>query len=754
MLREICEVLDAFTLETPLILVLEDLHWSDHSTLDFLAAIARRREPARLMVLATYRPVEVILSNHSLRPLKSELCSHGQASELQLEFLTVDAIQDFLTTRFSESVAEDLARDVHQKTDGNPLFVVALTDQLVRLGLVTEHEGKWAIAGASEQMHSILPDSLIEIIQKQIEQFSADDQEILTAASAVGASFSAALVAAGLGLERSDVEAFCDSLARRHLWLRRAGLDETPDGRVSGLFQFTHALHRDAFYHQCSPVARLTLHQRIGEAIEKMWSGHEVEIAAELARHFMESRDYVRVVRYLRVQGENARHRYAYPEAFALLESALQFAKRLPQPLQDEAYLDSVTQLARIHDQLGDKVKAAELYQTVAERAATCNQGQIEINSLVSLSRQMSVGDTRRALEIADRAVELCNADIDASVRVNAEIWANFLRMAWDGWDEKLAEAHKNGIDYLRTVGEADLMALQVFGLAVLQVMTGEYVGGLETTSEIVPLARQGDALGHFGSYWFHGWALLLLGRGGESMSSLSETISLVQKNNNAFELAMGQLFLAELYSEAFDPYSAITLCHEALATLRQTNSAFAIQRGLIMSGTAHLAAGNRDLAKQFLFESSAMYAASRIGLSWYYEMPLRCALTKYWLGEDNISAARNEAERMRSVTDGNKNFAWQARAREIGCQLAIAEGDLSRAQAEINEAFEIMGTRTAPLVSWRVHDTAATLHHKLGARELASKHISARNEILLNFANSFGPDESLRDNILRRCGL
>jgi len=84
MLREMGAALDAITAETPLVLLLEDLHWSDFSTLDLIAAIARRIEPARLLILGTYRPVEILTSEHPLRALKAELELHHHCEELRL----------------------------------------------------------------------------------------------------------------------------------------------------------------------------------------------------------------------------------------------------------------------------------------------------------------------------------------------------------------------------------------------------------------------------------------------------------------------------------------------------------------------------------------------------------------------------------------------------------------------------------------------------------------------------------------------
>ena len=101
MLRELAEALEVITAERPLVLWLEDLHWSDFSTLDLLAFVARRREPARLLIIGAYRPVEVIVSDHSLKSVKQELQLHEQCAELPLSFLTEEHVAKYLVRRFA-----------------------------------------------------------------------------------------------------------------------------------------------------------------------------------------------------------------------------------------------------------------------------------------------------------------------------------------------------------------------------------------------------------------------------------------------------------------------------------------------------------------------------------------------------------------------------------------------------------------------------------------------------------------------------
>ena len=148
MLRELTEALDAFTTECPLVLVLEDLHWSDRATLEWLAYVARRPDPARLLILGTYRPVDAIVQAHPLRTVLTELQQHGQCVELALDYLSEAEVAAYLGQRFGGTrLAADLARVLHQRTHGNPLFLIAVVDELVRQQVVIEGPGRVGACG-------------------------------------------------------------------------------------------------------------------------------------------------------------------------------------------------------------------------------------------------------------------------------------------------------------------------------------------------------------------------------------------------------------------------------------------------------------------------------------------------------------------------------------------------------------------------------------------------------------------------------
>ena len=127
MLREAAEALEAVASARPLVLVLEDLHWADPSTVDLLAWLVRRTTPARLLVAGTYRPADALAGGAPIADIGTELRLRGLATELRLGELGPEAVATVLGRGLPEAeVGEGLARLVHRRTDGVPLFVVQL----------------------------------------------------------------------------------------------------------------------------------------------------------------------------------------------------------------------------------------------------------------------------------------------------------------------------------------------------------------------------------------------------------------------------------------------------------------------------------------------------------------------------------------------------------------------------------------------------------------------------------------------------
>ncbi|HEV8717544.1 MAG TPA: AAA family ATPase [Candidatus Binatia bacterium] len=331
MLREMAEALEALAAIRPVVLWLEDLQWSDYSTLDLLASVARRRGPARLFIIGTYRPTDVIVSGHPLKGLKQELQLHRQCEELALLFLSETEVAQYLGLRFPQhQFPVALAHVLHHSTEGNPLFLVNVVDELLRREAIAERERQWALTVSVVEIEFGVPESLRQMIEQRVERLTREEQRLLEVASVAGATFSAATAAAGLEEKAELVEEQCDELVRRGQFLRAGGTESWPDGTVTACYAFQHALYQSVLYGRPTESRRLRLHQRIGVRLEEAYGGQARELAAELAMHFERGRDYQRAVRYLGQAGENAIRRSAYVEAVAHLTKGLELLKTLP----------------------------------------------------------------------------------------------------------------------------------------------------------------------------------------------------------------------------------------------------------------------------------------------------------------------------------------------------------------------------------------------------------------------------------------
>jgi predicted ATPase len=300
------------------------------STIELLSMLARRREAARLLILATSRQAELVVADHPLKTLKQELVTRRLAVEVRLPYLRVAAVQAYVAQQLGEAGAgeETLAQVIYQRTDGHPLFMVQMTSYLAE-------QGESARQSLAEGVQEIpLPQGLRELIELQMRRLTVEEQTVLHAASVAGVEFAAVSVAAGIGSDGHAVETVCEQLAQRGQFLTEQEVQRWPDGTMTGRYRFRHAIYQEVLYQQLSASRRVRLHQQIGEREERGYGERSKEVAAELAMHFERAQDYQRAVQYLRWAGENAVRRNAQREALTLFARGLTLLSTLPETVE------------------------------------------------------------------------------------------------------------------------------------------------------------------------------------------------------------------------------------------------------------------------------------------------------------------------------------------------------------------------------------------------------------------------------------
>jgi predicted ATPase len=329
MLRELGELLDRYSETRPVLLVTEDLHWSDHATVRLIDHIARRRGAARLMWVGSFRLAEVMAEDHPLKGLRHELRLHRLCDEIVLDPFSEQEVADYVDSRFPGVMfSEAFVRKVHAHTDGLPLFVVNVIDDLESQGAIAASQARAAPDAAASSWQ--VPESLAGVMEKQIEGLGPQVRSLLEAASVCGVEFRPQIVAAALQRDEGWVAERCEALARTPHWIAHVAIESSPDGSLDARYAFRHALYRHVFYQRVGALTRAQLHRSVATALERSRAAGRTVAAAELASHYERGHDPMAALRHYGDAADSALSHFAPQEAIDLATHALTLLPRCP----------------------------------------------------------------------------------------------------------------------------------------------------------------------------------------------------------------------------------------------------------------------------------------------------------------------------------------------------------------------------------------------------------------------------------------
>jgi predicted ATPase len=329
--REIGAFLQEVSRLRPLLLFVDDLHWADASTIDLLAYIGSKCAALRLLLVLTYRPTDLLLSKHPFIAVKQDLQARGVCREVALELLGRPDIERYLALEFPEHrFPEEFAALIHNKTEGNPLFMVDLLHHLRDRQVLAQEQGRWVLAQSLPELERELPESVKSMIERKIGQLGEEDRRLLVAASVQGYEFEAAVVAKALALDAAEVEEQLEELERVHAFVRLVREQEFPDRTLTLRYRFVHVLYQNALYASLRPTRRASLSAAVAQALLGYYGEKSAAAAAELALLLEAARDFARAADYFLLAAQNAVRVFANQEAVGLARRGLQLLETLP----------------------------------------------------------------------------------------------------------------------------------------------------------------------------------------------------------------------------------------------------------------------------------------------------------------------------------------------------------------------------------------------------------------------------------------
>jgi len=302
----------------PFLVVLEDLHNADKDTLEMLIYIARNIGGTRLMIVGTYRDVEVDRT-HALSAALAELRRIVTFDRVLLRGLGISEVNRMLDKIAGEAVPQGLADAVHHQTEGNPLFVQEVIRYLIEAGVISREKGHWFLTGETPPKPSI-PEGLRDVIGRRLSRLSEGCNRVLSTAAVIGREFSLDLLYRVAGVPDDELFAALEEAKASAI------IEEHTSVGAAISYRFTHALIRQTLYEEILAPRRIQLHQHVGRALEEVDEKRLEEHAAELAEHFSYSSDPAdlsKAVNYGEMAAERAASVYAFGEEVRLLEQAL-----------------------------------------------------------------------------------------------------------------------------------------------------------------------------------------------------------------------------------------------------------------------------------------------------------------------------------------------------------------------------------------------------------------------------------------------
>lgn len=582
MLGELCEALEVLAAKQPLILGLEDLQWSDPSTLDRLSIIARREERARLMVIGTYRPADVIISEHPLRTVVHDLQAHRLCAELWPGYLTEHGVEQYLAGRFPDNhFPARLKQLIHRNTSGNPLFVSAIVEELSRDKSIEKRDGHWELIGKPEQIGSWKSPSLRHLIEGQLSRLRPGEQRVIEVAAIAGSEFTPDLIAAALGIDLAEAEEHCEALARRRQVLRLVEGDSSRELAEQPRYEFAHDLYRAAAFDRSSQARRRRWYQRIAERIVAERGEQVDELATELAYYFEHAGMPEAAAHYCALAGEKAAQQFANTEAFGQFRRGIELLKGVPASNARDA-LELRLQVGLALPLTGSQGFESDEVVAVLSRASELNQrlgdSPQSFGALRGLYQlRMGRGDYQGTLDLCDKIDRV--AEREASPAFIAE--ATRLRGLGAFFLGRLVESRDAFASSLASYGR-EARTSRVFAIADDPEVTGATVLSLVL--------------------WMLGYPDQALQRGREG---LRRAISL----GAPYSIAVAHCFLAMLMRFLRDYAATIKEAEHALAVCEQHGFAqwraqASLERGWAIAMRGRTTAGIKEIRSALVASS------------------------------------------------------------------------------------------------------------------------------------------------------
>lgn len=730
MFQRYTKTLQNISRKTPLLLIVDDLQWSDDSSCGLLFHLARNIDGYPIFIIGIYRPSEIEATSHPMKQIRAEMDRYKICNELRLERLCKKNLIKYLNAEFPNNKFEAPFIDVlHDKTDGHPLFIVEVMNLLKEQKIIIQENNIWKL---SQNINDIdIPTSVIGVIKKRIELLKNESRRILKYASIQGETFTSITLSKLLDWQELPLLEELNVLVKIHKLIEELESEDLIKKKEGG-YEFIHYFVHKTFYDDLGKREKELLHKKIGEILEELYKDDIYELAVDLAIHFEKGLVYDKSIDYRLKSAIKANDIHSCTEAIAHCNKALFLLEKTKDEIEEniKKKTELLFELGRGEEFIGEWDKAIEHYteaKKLAEKTDTeiyISEGFLRIGRILRKRGEYrdSINNLEKSSKIKDKindgkglAETLSELGYiysrqekftDAFSKLKQCLTMNKKHHDYIGVartlramglvyrrQHKFTEAHDElsaSVKYCVKANSVQEKAETLREMAIIYGEQGEHEKELSVCDEILQIDEKlGNIIGKIHTLERQSWANRLLGNLSKAVKISEERLEIAEKTCNLHEIAEALQGVALLYRDIGKWEESINYCKEYIKIAKKL---WAVPKHTIYNdlGFVYRRQGKFDIA---------------------------------------IKSFKKEIE-LKTKMDDKTRKMWLT---EIG-KVYFYQGKLNKALSLYKEALEVASGRQKTSIFWKmgeIYEEKNLLDKALDKYSECSKSIKEQNDIL-----------------------
>jgi tetratricopeptide (TPR) repeat protein len=689
------------------ILIIEDLHWIDSASEQFLATLVDSVPAARVVLVFTYRPGysnpfgdRSYFTRIVPAPLSADDSARMAAAVLDTEALP-DGLRALIAT----------------KAEGNPFYVEELVKSLEEGGALRRANGRLDLARPVAEID--IPPTIQDVIAARIDRLPEAPKRTLQLASVIGREFTRRLVDRLAGI-RERTEDFLRELTALELIHERRRFPELA-------YMFKHALTQDVTYASLLVQRRRELHGLIGRAIEELYADRLPEHYEMLAHHFSRAEDWERALDYLLKAAGKATQTFGLRQALELYTEALVVADRWREPVPAATLMAIHRARADLFFGVGDFVRSREAAEALVDLSRRIGDRAAEAGALVQIaSARQWAEDFPRAFERVHEAIEIAEG-VGAQGPLGSALYTRGYLHALNARLDAAEIDVSRALEIGRAVGDPNRQALALHSLALRRSWQGEYRPSLERGDEGVRIAREHRlVIPLLRCLWNQGLACNDLGDYDRALAALDEGLALAEKIGDDAYIPRFLNTVGWLRIECGDYARGVELSQKSYEVTERSSRAGhgtgAERRAFIRNNQAEawMAQGDLPAAAEALDEAHHVvcHPPPSRWMTWRYSTHCYASLGQLALLQGDPDRARQLADQSLEIGVPTRSRKFEAWAWRIKGESATARRAWDEADGALRQALAIAEAIGQPRQTWLSHVALGRLDAARGRRD------------------------------------